>query len=287
VYIVAGMTRSLGFSITTLLLAMLSIQIGASYGKQLFPMVGPAGATALRLLFASIILLIIFRPWKGTYDRKQLKAIIAYGVSLGVMNLLFYLALARIPLGVAVALEFTGPLTLALIFSRRALDIAWVTLAVLGIALIVPSFDQTNVQIDGILLALGAGACWASYIYFGKKAAAGGHSNKVVALGMIIAAIVVMPVGFVASSGSVENFDAWPLAIWVALLSSAIPYSLEMVSLKTMPTTTFGVFMSFEPVVAALVGFAFLQEHLQWTQWLAIGLIVLASAGSALKTSSE
>jgi inner membrane transporter RhtA len=278
------MARTLSFSIITLLIAMASIQVGASFGKQLFPMVGPAGATALRLCFASIILVGVFRPWKGVYEKKQIIAILAYGACLGTMNLLFYLALARIPLGIAVALEFTGPLALAFFHSRRLLDMVCVLVALCGVVLIAPAtIHAGDVALDGILFALGAGVCWAGYIFFGQKASATGHSGSVVALGMIVATIVVAPVAAILSGGSIANINAWPLALLVAILSSAVPYSLEMLSLKSMPTTTFGVFMSVEPVIAALAGFFFLHEHLQWTQCVAIGLIVLASAGSAKK----
>lgn len=276
------MRRSSAFSITTLLAAMISIQVGASFGKQLFPMVGAAGATTLRLFFASIILLAVFRPWRASYEKKQIATILAYGICLGTMNLLFYLALVRIPLGIAVALEFTGPLTLALVFSRRRLDVLWVLLAVIGVVLVVPATASAKpVMLDGILLALAAGACWAGYIFFGQKAGRGGHGGEVVALGMLVATLVVAPIGFVLSDGGLANLEALPIAIFVAVLSSALPYSLEMISLKIMPTTTFGVFMSLEPVIAALVGLLFLEEHLGLSQCLAIGLIVLASAGSA------
>lgn len=276
------MARTLAFSIATLVAAMISVQLGASFGKHLFPLVGPAGATALRLFFASLILFAIFRPWQSSYKKKQVLIIVAYGICLGAMNLLFYLALTRMALGIAVALELTGPLSLALLFSRRRLDIVWVLLAILGVALIVPSsIGAGGVPLDGILLALAAGALWAGYIYFGQKAGRSSDGGKVVALGMAIAAIVVLPVAIVLSNSSIVDVNVWPYAILIAVLSSALPFSLEMISLKTMPTTTFGVFMSLEPVVAAIVGFIFLQESLLWTQCLAIGLIVLASAGIA------
>jgi inner membrane transporter RhtA len=267
--------------IALLLVAMVSIQSGASLAKSLFPLVGAAGTTALRLGLAALILSLLMRPWQARLSLKSCRALLAYGVALGGMNLLFYLSLQSIPLGVAVALEFTGPLALALFSSRRLLDFLWVALAVSGLWLLLPNQDSST-QLDpwGMALALGAGACWALYIIFGQKAGAK-HGAHTVALGTIVAALLVFPVGLWQTGGGLFSVALLPVAVAVAVLSSALPYSLEMVALTRLPARIFSILMSMEPAIAALSGLLFLGEQLTWNQWLAIGAIILASAGAA------
>jgi inner membrane transporter RhtA len=276
-------------AILTLLIAMLSIQSGASLAKQLFPVVGVQGTTTLRIAIAAVILNLIWRPWSHQgLNRAHLKVLVKYGMALGLMNLLFYLALERIPLGIAVALEFTGPLTISLLASRRRIDFLWAFLAAIGIAFILP-LQGTAQPLDpiGIGFALGAGACWALYIFFGQKISATLHGGIAAALGMAVAALVVLPFGLVTEGAKLLNGDIWPLALAVALLSSAIPYSLEMIALKKLPAKTFGILMSLEPAVAALSGFLFLSEKLATSQWLAILCVIGASAGSASKSTEK
>lgn len=261
---------------------MVSIQTGASLAKHLFPVVGPSGSAALRLFFASAILLIVWRPWSRLPPTVQWSSVWLYGLSLGAMNLLFYLSLARIPLGLAVGFEFCGPLAVAVFASRRAADLMWVSCAVAGLLLLLP-FGITGKRLDpwGVAFALFAGACWAIYIIFGKKAGQSVHSGTATALGMSVAALVVLPFGIVSSGSRLLRWDVLPAGIGVAILSSALPYSLEMVALKRLPAHTFGVLMSMEPGIAALSGWIFLSERLEAIQWLALALIVIASAGSA------
>jgi inner membrane transporter RhtA len=260
--------------------AMLLIQSGASLAKGLFPLVGAAGATVLRLLFASIMMLAIWRPWRTPVAAARRAPIAAYGVVLGAMNLTFYLALNRIPLGIAVALEFTGPLGLALISSRRSLDVLWVAIASVGVCLLLP-IGAAPATLDplGVALALGAGVFWALYILFGQKAGAGG-SGPAVAYGSMIAGLVVAPFGFIHAGPALFSAAVVPTAVLVALLSSAIPYSLEMMSMTRLPARTFGILMSVEPAIGALAGFVILREHLTATQLIAISLVVVASAGT-------
>ncbi|MBS7660745.1 threonine/homoserine exporter RhtA [Pseudomonas lalucatii] len=267
--------------IALLLVAMLSIQGGASLAKSLFPLVGAEGTTALRLGLGAVILALIMRPWRAHLSLEGGQALLAYGLALGGMNLLFYMALQTVPLGIAVALEFTGPLALALFSSRRALDFAWVALAIFGLWLLLPG-DATNSRLDplGAALALGAGLCWTLYIVFGQKAGAA-YGRQTVALGTLVAALLVMPIGLWQAGASLFALDLLPVALAVAVLSSALPYSLEMVALTRLPTRTFSVLMSMEPAIAALSGLLLLGERLDWSQWLAIGAIVLASAGAA------
>lgn len=264
-----------------LLIAMASIQLGASLAKSLFPAVGAAGATALRLGFATVLLAVAFRPWRMRIERAQWPPLLVYGAALGLMNLLFYKALETIPLGIAISLEFTGPLAVALFGSRRLRDVGWVALAVAGLLLLLPKGQGPALDPLGMAYALGAGLCWALYILFGQKAGAE-HGPQTVALGSIIAAVVAVPFGVAHAGADLLSPALVPVALGVALLSTAIPYSLEMVALTRLPTRTFGMLMSLEPAFGAMSGLVFLHEQLTGQQWLAIGAIILASAGTAM-----
>lgn len=268
-------------AIASVLLAMVTIQSGASVAKQLFPLIGPEGITALRVGFAALMLCGVFRPWRYLPKGRQWRAVTVYGLSLGGMNLLFYLAIARIPLGIAVALEFTGPLAVALFSSRRRLDLLWVALALAGILLLLPDMTQVD-ALDplGVVLALAAGSCWAGYILFGQRAGSLASGGVTVALGMTIAACFLVPIGVATAGSALLSWQVIPLAIAVAALSSALPYSLEMVALKSLPAKSFSVLMSLEPAIAALAGFILLSELLSFNQWLAILLVISASLGS-------
>jgi inner membrane transporter RhtA len=269
--------------VAAILIAMISIQCGAALAKHLFPIVGAAGASALRLVFATAILLLVWRPWSHPSGPAERRALLLYGVSLGTMNLFFYMALDHIPLGLAVAFEFCGPLTVALLESRRAVDFLWIAFAVAGLALLLPIGAQSgSLSGLGVAYALGAGVCWGLYIVFGQAAGAAMHGGRAVALGMLIAAIVVLPVGVVSSGRHLLSAEAARTAMGVAILSSALPYSLEMYAMKQIPTHTFGVLMSVEPAIGALSGLVFLNEKLVSLQWMAIGLIMAASIGCTL-----
>ncbi|WP_024673023.1 threonine/homoserine exporter RhtA [Pseudomonas syringae] len=275
------------FPLGLLIIAMASIQSGASLAKTLFPVVGAQGTTTLRLIFASLILLIVLRPWRARLTAKSLRTVVIYGVALGSMNLLFYMSLQTVPLGIAVALEFTGPLTVALLSSRKPIDFLWVTLAVIGLLLLIPLGNSgASIDLLGSSYALGAGVCWAIYIMFGHKAGAD-NGVQTAALGVIIAAIFIGPVGVVHAGWALLDISLIPAALGVAILSTALPYSLEMVALTRMPARTFGTLASLEPVFAALSGLIFLHENLSLTQWLAIGAIIIASIGATLSSAQE
>ena len=278
--------RSLVVAVISVLLAMITIQSGASIAKQLFPLIGPEGTTALRLGFSALALWLVFRPWRALPQGRDWQAVIVYGLCLGGMNILFYLAIARIPLGIGVALEFTGPLAVALFSSRRKRDLIWVGFAIAGILLLLPDMHGVD-ALDpvGVMLALAAGACWAGYILFGKKTNTQSSGGVTVALGMTVAALVLVPVGAVTQGMALLSWDVLPLGFLVGILSSAIPYSLEMVALRNMTSQNFSVFMSMEPAIAALAGFLILAELLTLWQWLAIGLVIVASLGSSLTSS--
>ncbi|AZF20645.1 threonine/homoserine exporter RhtA [Pseudomonas sp. R3-52-08] len=278
---------SILFPVGLLLIAMASIQSGASLAKSMFPVIGAQGTTTLRLIFASVIMLLLLRPWRAKLTAKSLRTVVVYGMALGGMNFLFYMSLRTVPLGIAVALEFTGPLAVALYASRRAVDFLWIALAVVGLLLLIPS-GETSSGIDaiGAAYALGAGVCWALYILFGQKA---GNDNGVqtAALGVMIAALFVAPIGIVHAGTALLTPTLIPIAIGVAILSTALPYTLEMVALTRLPARTFGTLMSVEPAFGALSGLFFLHEHLTLAQWLAITCIILASVGATLTMRNE
>jgi len=275
------------FPIGLLLIAMASIQSGASLAKSMFPMIGAQGTTTLRLIFASVIMLLILRPWRVRMTASTLRNVVIYGMALGGMNFLFYMALQTTPLGIAVALEFTGPLAVALFASRRVIDFLWIALAVTGLLLLIPvGHGGQSLDLTGAAYALGAGVCWALYILFGQRAGAE-HGIQSAALGVVVAAIFVAPIGIVHAGSALLTPAVIPLALGVAILSTALPYSLEMVALTRMPARTFGTLMSIEPAIGALSGLLFLGELLSVTQWLAIFAIIAASVGATLSMRKE
>lgn len=283
-------TRSLAatlFPIGLLLIAMASIQSGASLAKSMFPVVGAQGTTALRLIFASVIMLLLLRPWRARLNASTLRNVVIYGLALGGMNFLFYMSLRTVPLGIAVALEFTGPLAVALYASRRAMDFLWIALAVAGLALLIPTGQAAHaLDLAGAAYALGAGACWALYILYGQRAGAE-HGIQTAALGVMIAALFIAPIGIAHAGSALLTPALLPVALGVAILSTALPYSLEMVALTRMPARTFGTLMSVEPAFGALSGLLFLGEVLSMTQWLAIAAIITASVGATLSLRQE
>ncbi|WP_332847406.1 threonine/homoserine exporter RhtA [Pseudomonas lactucae] len=275
------------FPVGLLLIAMASIQSGASLAKSMFPVVGAQGTTTLRLIFASVIMLLILRPWRAKLTTKSLRTVVVYGMALGGMNFLFYMSLRSVPLGIAVALEFTGPLAVAIYASRKAVDFLWIALAIIGLLLLIPMGEASSgIDLTGAAYALGAGVCWALYILFGQKA---GNDNGVqtAALGVMIAALFVAPIGIVHAGSALLMPALIPVAIGVAILSTALPYTLEMVALTRLPARTFGTLMSIEPAFGALSGLFFLREYLSLAQWLAITCIILASVGATLTMRNE
>jgi len=284
-----GMSRKapVWLPIVVILIAMLSIQSGASLAKSLFPLVGAPGVTALRIALGTLILVVIFKPWRLRFKKEQRLPLLFYGLSLGGMNYLFYLSIQTVPLGIAVALEFTGPLAVALFASRRVIDFLWIALAVTGLLLLIPvGHGGQSLDLTGAGYALGAGVCWALYILFGQRAGAE-HGIQSAALGVVVAAIFVAPIGIVHAGSALLTPAVIPLALGVAILSTALPYSLEMVALTRMPARTFGTLMSIEPAIGALSGLLFLGELLSVTQWLAIFAIIAASVGATLSMRKE
>jgi len=269
-----------------ILLSIVSVQVGAALAKGLFPILGAAGTTTIRIGISALILLAFNRPNIKKLTKIQWKAIIPYGLCLGVMNGIYYLSLSRIPLGLAVALEFIGPLMLSVFSSKRMIEYLWAVLAIIGIALITP-WNGEGADLFGIIMALLAGVFWAGYIVLGKRTSAVIDGSQAVTVGMVFAIAVILPFGI--ADGGLANFTTAmiPSAIALGLLCSAIPFSLEIGALKHMPAKTFSILMSLEPAVAAICGVFMLKEFLSVVEWLAVVLIVIASLGATLTGKPE
>lgn len=255
--------------------ASMSPQLGAAFAITLFDELGPGGTAFLRLAFAAIVLWVIWRP-RLTGD---LRLAGAFGIALGLMNWSFYEAIARLPLGVAVTIEFTGPLLVAVIGSRRPLDALWVVLAGTGIVLLVdPAGGSVNAA--GVAFALTAAACWMAYIYLSKRTGAAFPGGSGLALAMAVGALVVLPAGVIQAGRALAQPELLGAALVVALVSSVLPYSLEIEALRRLPEAVFGVLMSLDPAIAALVGFLLLGQALGASELLAIAMVIVASAGA-------
>ena len=278
---------SVWMPVAVILIAMMSIQSGASLAKSLFPLIGAPGVTALRIALGTLILVVVFKPWRLRFKKEQRLPLLFYGLALGGMNYMFYLSIQTIPLGIAVALEFTGPLAVALFSSRRPVDFIWVILAVLGLWFLLPLGQSVSpIDLTGAALALGAGACWAVYILTGQRAGEE-HGPATVALGSLIAAVIFVPIGMAQATDSIWQWSILPVGLAVAILSTALPYSLEMIALTRLPTRIFGTLMSMEPALAAISGMMFLGETLTLVQTLALCSIIAASMGSTLTMRPE
>lgn len=259
-----------------------ALGVGTSWAKHaLFPVVGAQGTTAVRVGLSALLMLMLWRPWRWRLSRADAQAVVLYGAALGAMNLMFYLSLQTLPFGLAVAIEFAGPLAVAIWSSRRAVDFVWVALAIVGLALLLPlGLSGSTLDPLGVLYAVGAAVFWALYIVFGKRAGHL-HAGQSVSLGLLVAALVVVPVGVAHAGAALLSPSVLLVGVAVAAISSALPISLEMMALKRLPKEAFGIMISMEPAVAALLALALLGERLDTVQWLAIGCIVAASMGSA------
>jgi inner membrane transporter RhtA len=273
-----GILRSLP-PVVLVLGSISSTQIGAALAKDIFPIIGTRATVFLRVASAALLLLAVARPrWRGEW-RRHLGVVALFGTILAVMNFCFYSALSRVPLAIAVTVEFTGPLGVAVAGSRRARDLVWVVLAAIGILLLSP-IEAHDVDPIGIAYALGAGVCWAAYIIVGARMGRALEGGDALAVAMTIASVLLVPFG---AAGVIHAGTLATIAIGcvVGLLSSALPYSLEVEALRRLPTRVFGVWMSLEPAVAAIAGFLMLGEHLGWHAVVALFLVTIASAGAA------
>jgi len=269
--------------VPAVLLAIISVQCGAAIAKSLFPVIGAIGTTSIRIGISAILLLLAYRPNLFQITPKQWKLVVPYGLCLGAMNLIFYLAIQRIPIALAVTLEFIGPLLVAIIGSRRLIDYCWVLLAATGIILIAP-WSNNRIDALGVLFALLAGALWAAYIVLGGKISKIMNGGQAVSTGMLFAAILILPFGFYENGLVNLTPKLFGMGIALALLSSAIPFTLEMKALGQLPPRTFSILMSLEPAAAAICAFIFLHENLSFYEILAVVCVVIASAGSTLTT---
>jgi inner membrane transporter RhtA len=265
-----------------LLAGQISVNLGAAAAKGLFPLIGVEGITAYRVGFAALLLLVIFRPWRSKINRQDGINIVIYGTVLGLMNLLIYRAFNLIPIGIAVAIEVTGPLAVALWSSRRPRDFIAVSSAVLGLFLLLP-LGAGTARLDpvGIFYAFGAAVCWALYIVFGKRAATL-QGGQAVAWGMLVAALFTVPLGIAYAGAALLTPAIMLTGVLIAVLSSALPYTFEISALRRLPQGVFGILSSAAPAVSAVVGMVFLNEHLTTLQWSAIACIVMASVLSAV-----
>jgi inner membrane transporter RhtA len=260
--------------------AVASVQFGSAFAKTIFDEVGAGGTVFLRVLFAALVLMLIWRPRISGHGRRDVLLILLFGASLAGMNGTFYAALDRIPLGVAVTFEFVGPLSVAVFGSRTRLDVVWVVLAAAGIVLL-SDFGGADLDGLGVALALTAGAFWAAYILLAARVGQAFPGGDGLALAMLVAVVPLAPIGIAEGGG--DLLVVWVLAVGfaVAMLSSAIPYTLELEALRRMPANVFGVLMSLEPALAATAGFIVLAEDLAAREVVAILLVVAASAGAA------
>lgn len=266
---------------TSLVFLSISVaQLGSAVAKSLFTVLSPMGMVFLRVGFAALLLLILWRKELVGNLRSNYGVLILFGLSLALMNLSFYMSIERIPLGIAVTLEFIGPLGVAIVNSRRLLDMLWVLLAAIGIILLAP-VAGLNLDLVGVALALFAGSFWAAYILFSAKVGQLFPGGRGLALAMAVAAIVLLPMGVLAGGSTLLKPNVLLMGFGVAMLSSAIPYSLELEALRFLPVRVFGVLMSLQPVAAALMGFLLLGETLNLRAIMAILLVSVAAAGTS------
>ncbi|XBS71394.1 DMT family transporter [Acerihabitans sp. KWT182] len=280
------MPSTLAYRLVPFLLVLgsiVSLGIGTSLAKAyLFPLIGAAGTSALRTGLSAVMLLCWWRPWQTAVNRRDMTFIALYGVTLGAMNLCFYLALKTIPFGLAVAIEFIGPLTVTVMFSRKIMDFVWILLAVSGMLMLLPLWGtQSGLDMRGVMFSLIAALCWGLYILFGKKISHR-HSGQTVAIGLVFASIVTFPMGMRDAGAIIAHPYLLPVGLLVALISSSLPMTLEMAAMKRLPHKAFGILVSMEPAVAAIVAFLLLGESLTLIQMLAVALSVTAGIGSAM-----
>jgi inner membrane transporter RhtA len=263
--------------------AIASVQIGATVARHLFAFLGPAGTVFVRVIFGAGILLAIARPRRPRLDARQWRSIVLFGLIVAGMNLCFYEAIARIPLGVAVTIEFIGPLAVAIVGSRTPIDLAWAAMAASGVLLL--SFSGGAVTTLGLLFALGAAAGWASYILISQRVGRLVPGGNGLAFALAIGGLVLLPFGIAGAGGALLNLRNLAIGLVVAILSSAVPFSLEFAALRRLSSQVFGILMSLEPAVGAAAGFLVLGQRLSLRDVVAIGLVMAASVG-ATRTAS-
>lgn len=278
-------------SVLFMVLSMTSYQISASFAKQLFEVLDPLTVTILRLCFAAIIICLMFRSWKIISRLSFLKwrDLLCYSAALCLMNVLFYMSLGKLPQGIAVGLEFIGPLGLALLSIKQRSDYIWVLLAILGIALMVPwgQANSDNFSVFGAACALGAGFCWALYIYFGQRVVQQNIGMHALTIAISLAALTLLPIGLYHNAAALVDTQHWGKAIAIAILATAIPYALDLKSLQHLSKLSYGTLSSLSPALAALTGLVLLGEQISLLQWVALFCVMLASVGVTLRASRK
>ena len=274
-----------------MVLSMVSYQISASFAKQLFEVLDPLTVVTLRLCFASILIILMFRSWKIIQCLPYLKwkDLLLYSGSVCLMNVLFYASLGKLPQGIAVGLEFLGPLTLALLSIKQRADYLWVGLAIIGIALMVPWQDAhaANFSYLGAAFALGAGVCWAIYIYYGQKVIRQNIGLHALSIAIALSALVMLPISVVHNPDALLQTQYWPKALLIALLATAIPYALDLLALKRLSKMSYGTLSSLSPALAVISGFIILNENITVLQGIALACIMVASVGVTFKSRQE
>jgi inner membrane transporter RhtA len=260
--------------------AIASVQVGATVARQLFPYLGPTGTVFVRVFFGALILLAIARPGLRRLSADQWRQVVPFGLIIAGMNLCFYQSIARIPLGIAVTIEFLGPLAVAIAGSRKALDFAWAGMAALGVAML--SLTGGSVTLLGVLFALGAAVGWATYIVLGQRVGRLVAGPDGLALALAVGGLALAPFGIAGAGAHLLNLRNLGVGLVVAILSSAIPFSLEYAALRRLSSQLFGILMSLEPAMGAAAGFVFLSQRLSIRDLLAIALVTVASAGATL-----
>ena len=278
-------------SVLFMVLSMTSYQISASFAKQLFEVLDPLTVTILRLCFAAIIICLMFRSWKIISRLSFLKwrDLLCYSAALCLMNVLFYMSLGKLPQGIAVGLEFIGPLGLALLSIKQRSDYIWVLLAILGIALMVPwgQANSDNFSVFGALCALGAGFCWALYIYFGQRVVQQNIGMHALTIAISLAALTLLPIGLYHNAAALVDTQYWGKAIAIVILATAIPYALDLKALQHLSKLSYGTLSSLSPALAALTGLVLLGEQISLLQWVALFCVMLASVGVTLRASRK
>lgn len=274
-----------------MIMSMVAYQISASFAKQLFQVLDPLTVVTLRLCFAAILVFVMFRSWKIIKRLPHLKwkDLLFYSASVCLMNVFFYASLGKLPQGIAVGLEFLGPLTLALLSIRRKIDYIWVCLAIIGIALMVPWQDaqQHNFSYLGAAFALSAGVFWAFYIYFGQKVVRQNIGMHALTIAIALSALVMLPISAVHNPSALIQTQYWGQALIIALLATAIPYALDLMALKTLSKLSYGTLSSLSPALAAIAGMVLLKEHITIWQSIALVCIMVASIGVTFKPKTQ
>lgn len=286
-------TGSNFFPMLAVIGSILSLTVGTSFGKQLFPLLGPGGTALSRVLLAALLLQLIWRPWQEKLSRQDKFKLLQFGLILGLMNFFFYQTIARLPLGISIAIEFTGPLTVAVMLSRRLIDFVWVGVTALGLWLLLPmgfthggESSASGLDPLGLVFAFVSALLWGLYIVFGKRITHL-HGGRSTTWGMTVAALTIAPLAIAESGAKLVQPQLFLPALGLAIASSAIPYSLEMYALKKLPKHTFGILLSLEPAVGALSGLFILHEVLTFNQWLGIACVMSASIGTTFAAKQD